>query len=193
MAKSKNKSNSSGSVRIIGGRWRGRKISFADLSDLRPTPDRVRETVFNWLQADLGGAHCLDAFAGSGVLGFEAASRGARSVDLVEQDKQAFALLNATQQQLQAGECRLFRQDVRMMLTETSQPYDVVFLDPPYRLQYWQSVAELLEERKLLQPHSLIYLEYPAGQAVPVLPENWQMQKSKTAGDVTYCLFARAA
>lgn len=187
----KAKTNNSSAVRIIGGKWRGRKLSFADLADLRPTPDRVRETLFNWLQPYIGGARCLDAFAGSGVLGFEAASRGAQSVDLLELSPQAVTVLKTNQQNLQAANCRISAQDVLKFIATTDQQFDIVFLDPPYRANLWQQTAGLLEQKHCLLAHSVIYLECPAKQPLPDLPANWQLIKDKSAGEVRYCLFAR--
>ncbi len=183
--------NSNSSVRIIGGKWRGRKLTFPDIADLRPTPDRVRETLFNWLQPYIGGSRCLDAFAGSGVLGFEAASRGAAEVDLFELAPAAASALKANQQSLKADNCRVKAQDVLAYLAGTSAVFDVVFLDPPYRADIWTATAELLEKQGCLLAHSVIYLESPARQPLPTLPDNWQLMKDKTAGEVRYCLFAR--
>lgn len=187
----KAKTNNSSALRIIGGKWRGRKLNFADLPDLRPTPDRVRETLFNWLQPHIGGARCLDAFAGSGVLGFEAASRGAEKVDLLELAPQAVAALNLNQRNLQAANCQIRAQDALKFIADTDQQFDIVFLDPPYRTNLWQVTAELLELKNCLLPHSVIYLECPARQPLPDLPANWQLIKDKSAGEVRYCLFAR--
>lgn len=187
----KAKVNNSSTVRIIGGQWRGRKLTFPDLADLRPTPDRVRETLFNWLQPYIGGAHCLDAFAGSGVLGFEAASRGAASVDLIELAPPAVSALKVNQQQLNAQQCQVRAVDALAYLAAADDTYDIVFLDPPYRADIWQQTAELLEQKNILLPHSVIYLECPARQSLPDFPANWQLIKDKTAGEVRYCLFAR--
>lgn len=187
----KAKTNNSATVRIIGGKWRGRKLSFADLVDLRPTPDRVRETLFNWLQPYIGGARCLDAFAGSGVLGFEAASRGATNVVLLELAPAAVAALTANQQNLTATNCQILAQDALAFIANTDQQFDIVFLDPPYRADLWQQAAESLEQQGCLLAHSVIYLECPAKQSLPYLPANWQLIKDKSAGEVRYCLFTR--
>ncbi len=187
----KAKINNSSTVRIIGGQWRGRKLAFPDLADLRPTPDRIRETLFNWLQPYIGGSNCLDAFAGSGVLGFEAASRGALNVDLLELAPAAVAALTVNQQNLKATNCQVLAQDALTFITNTDKQFDIVFLDPPYRANLWQHAAELLEEQGCLLAHSLVYLECPAKQSLPDLPANWQLIKDKSAGEVRYCLFAR--
>lgn len=187
----KAKTNNSSSVRIIGGQWRGRKLVFPDLADLRPTPDRVRETLFNWLQPYIGGAKCLDVFAGSGVLGFEAASRGAANVVLLELAPTAAAALNINQQSLKADNCQVLAQDALVFITITDKQFDIVFLDPPYSANLWQQTAYLLEQQDCLLAHSVIYLECPAKQSLPELPANWQLIKDKSAGEVRYCLFAR--
>lgn len=187
----KAKTNNSSTVRIIGGQWRGRKLAFPDLADLRPTPDRIRETLFNWLQPYIGGARCLDMFAGSGVLGFEAASRGAASVVLLELAPAAVAALTANQQHLTAVNCQVLAQDALAFIADTDQQYDIVFLDPPYRADLWQQAADLLEQQHCLLAHSVIYLECPAKQSLPEVPANWQLIKDKSAGEVRYCLFAR--
>lgn len=183
--------NNSSTVRIIGGQWRGRKLAFPDLADLRPTPDRIRETLFNWLQPYIGGARCLDAFAGSGVLGFEAASRGAAGVVLLELAPAAVAAINTNQQKLKAVNCQILAQDALAFISHTDKQFDIVFLDPPYRANLWQQTAELLEQQGCLLAHSVIYLECPAKQPLPDLPANWQLIKDKSAGEVRYCLFAR--
>lgn len=191
MAKAKTKTSNTSVIRIIGGKWRGRKLSFPDLDDLRPTPDRVRETLFNWLQPYIGGSRCLDAFAGSGVLGFEAASRGAASVDLLELAPAAVKALTANRQQLNAANCQILPQDALTFIANAGKAYDIVFLDPPYRADIWQQTAALLEQNGCLLDHSVIYLECPARQSLPLLPANWQLIKDKSAGEVRYCLFAR--
>lgn len=176
-------------LRIIAGRWRGRKLSFAAVDDLRPTPDRVRETLFNWLQSTVGQAHCLDLFAGSGALGFEAASRGADSVTLVEKNKQAAEILRENCQLLSADNCQIVCSSAEQFLTTSKQQYDIIFLDPPYKAQLWTSVAEQLMKQQLVAPKAYIYLECPANDALPKLPQNWLLRKDKKAGAVRYCLF----
>ena len=134
----------SNSVRIIGGEWRRRQIRFPGSADLRPTPDRMRETLFNWLGQDLTGKTCLDLFAGSGALGFEAASRGAKQVVMVERDAQIFRALQATHTILGAGQVELARADALAFLQADARLYDVVFLDPPYHLHLLPRVLPLL-------------------------------------------------
>ena len=185
----KNKIQTTGQLRIIGGNWRGRKLSFPELAGLRPTPDRVRETLFNWLQGQLGGACCLDLFAGSGALGFEAASRGAASVDMIEIDRHAFSVLQQNKIHLSANACELFNTTAQQFLNTVKTRYDIVFIDPPYQADLWSEVATLLMQRQLLKPYGLIYLETPAKSALPELPDSWIQIKDKRAGDVRYCLF----
>lgn len=188
MAK-QNKIKSANSLRIIAGKWRGRKLSFPDIDGLRPTPDRVRETVFNWLQPIIGDARCLDLFAGSGALGFEAASRGAQSVDMVELDTQAFQQLNTNRQQLLATQCHVLNQTAQTFLGNNKQQYDVVFIDPPYQADLWSEIANMIDHNNLLVAKGLVYLECPAKKTLPVLPEHWQLLKEKKAGEVRYCLY----
>lgn len=179
-------------VRIIGGLFRGRKLQFPAEPGLRPTPDRVRETLFNWLQWLLPGARCLDAFAGSGALGFEACSRGARSVVLLETQNKAYACLRANQQRLQAEHCQIYQQSVLDYLRNNAQaptPFDVIFLDPPYAADLWSPVASALEQGGFCHAKTLVYLEIPKAQDWPVLPSNWQMEKTQTAGAVRYGLW----
>ena len=188
MAK-QHKQTNAGTIRIIGGIWRGRKLTFPNVEGLRPTGDRVRETLFNWLQPVIGGSHCLDCFAGSGALGFEAASRGASTVTLVESNPNAYDSLCDTKQLLNAEQVNLVLGHVEQFLTTTQTKYDVVFLDPPYQLNMWSTVARQLAERSLLNEGARIYLEYPRHQSQPDLPFNWQCLREKQAGDVNYALF----
>ncbi|WP_438971068.1 16S rRNA (guanine(966)-N(2))-methyltransferase RsmD [Methylophaga sp.] len=184
-----NKANRVGNLRIIGGIWRGRKLGFPDVEGLRPTGDRVRETVFNWLQPVLGGSRCLDLFAGSGALGLEAASRGASDVILVEADRQAWQQLKTNLTTLQANQCQLIHGQAEQFLAAQAQPFDLVFIDPPYQLNLWTDIADLLTKKRLLRDGARIYLEYPSRQDLPQLPESWHLFKEKQAGDVKYCLF----
>lgn len=176
-------------LRIIGGRWGGRKLAFPDVDGLRPTPDRVRETLFNWLQAKLGGAHCLDLFAGSGALGFEAASRGAESVTLVENNIKAVQHLKDNIQLLTADACIVENITAQQFIANNAKQYDIVFLDPPYQADLWGEIATQLVNNAVLVDNALIYIECPSKQDLPDLPKQWQLIKDKKAGDVRYCLF----
>jgi len=169
----------SNSVRIIGGEWRRRLIRFPGSADLRPTPDRMRETLFNWLGQDLTGKTCLDLFAGSGALGFEAASRGAKQVVMVERDAQIFRALQATHTMLGAGQVELARADALAFLQSDARRYDVVFLDPPYHLNLLPRVMPLLPGR--LDSGSRVYLE---SDRQPELPEGYELLRRSRAGRV---------
>lgn len=184
-----NKQQSSGQLRIIGGKWRGRKLTFPDVEGLRPTADRVRETLFNWLQDKVGHAHCLDLFAGSGALGFEAASRGAESVTMVESNAKASKQLQSHCQLLAANNCHIETKTAQQFLAGNSQQFDIVFIDPPYQLNLWSEIAEGLMTQATLASHAYIYLEYPSKSELAMLPTQWQLIKDKKAGNVRYCLF----
>jgi 16S rRNA (guanine(966)-N(2))-methyltransferase RsmD len=173
-------------VRIIGGAWRSRWIAFSPKKDLRPTPDRVRETLFNWLGQDLTGAACLDLFAGSGALGFEAASRGARRVVMVDRDPAICRSLAAARDQLEAHSVELTRADALEFLGADDGVYDVVFLDPPFAAGYWPRVASLLPPR--LAPEGMVY--YESDKPPGALP-GWQVWKHGRAGQVSYQLLRR--
>lgn len=189
MAK-QNKSKSANKLRIIGGKFRSRIVDFVDAEGLRPTPDRVRETVFNWLQPYIGQSRCLDLFSGSGALAFEAASRGAESVLMVEANSKAAKQLKFNIGVLNAENCSVLGQTAQSVLTQSAeQPFDVVFIDPPYKADLWSEIAELLMKHKWLSDNTMIYLECPAKQALPELPVSWQLLKDKSAGEVRYCLF----
>jgi 16S rRNA (guanine966-N2)-methyltransferase len=180
-----------GELRIIGGEWRSRKLPIADVPGLRPSTDRVRETLFNWLQADLAGACCLDLFAGSGALGFEAASRGAREVVLVESSTVAQKNLAANIAALKAHQVKLIAADAMSWLRQARQQFDVVFVDPPYASELLAPACAQLEQQNLLSPQAKIYLEYDAHRELPPLPANWEIIRGKTAGQVGYYLARR--
>jgi len=180
-----------GQLRIIGGDWRGRKLNFPAVADLRPTSDRVRETVFNWLQFDVPGARCLDLFAGSGALGLEALSRGAREVVMVELDRQAAQQIGAHIKTLGSDKGRVEQSDVLHFLKGPARPFDVVFLDPPYKLGCLPQCCELLEQGGWLNDEAAIYLEDSSKNPPPELPENWELCRSKKAGEIGYYLARR--
>lgn len=182
----------SNQLRIIGGEWRGRKLRFPDAPNLRPTPDRVRETIFNWLVPVIHGARCLDLFAGSGALGLEALSRGAAFTTFVDSHKKVTQALIAHLDLLNANEyAEVLQIDSVKFLKSTAQPYDLIFLDPPYHLDFMQKVIPLLEMNGWLADNAMLYLEIEKCQSLPELPENWQQLKDKTAGEVSYFLFQR--
>ena len=177
------------SVRIIGGGWRGRRVSFPDIPGLRPTPDRVRETLFNWLQHHIAGARCLDLFAGSGALGLEALSRGAKELVFVEQ---AVAASRALQEQLirlgGAGKGQVVEMGAARYLRSAPQAFDIVFLDPPFGRGALAEYVPMLDVGEWLKPGALVYLENAKADGVPVLPAHWELLKSKSAGEVGYHL-----
>lgn len=170
-------------VRIVGGAWRSRLIAFPPRKDLRPTPDRVRETLFNWLGQDLTGSTCLDLFAGSGALGFEAASRGARRVTMVESDPVVYRALVANREALAAAAVEPRKADALEFLRSDESVYDVVFVDPPFKSGLWPRLAQLLPPR--LAPGALVYYE---GAAPPELPAGWKTHRQGRAGQVSYQL-----
>jgi 16S rRNA (guanine966-N2)-methyltransferase len=178
-------------LRIIGGSWRGRKLRFPAVALIRPTPDRVRETLFNWLGARIGGARCLDLFAGSGALGLEALSRGAAAVTFVEHDSSAVRALAATLSAWGAQGARVERADALRFLAGTPQPCDVVFLDPPFGSGLLGAAAAALEQGGWLKPAALIYVECAAREGPPALPASWRALKAKRAGEVGYHLYTR--
>jgi 16S rRNA (guanine966-N2)-methyltransferase len=181
-------------LRIIGGQWRGRKLPFANLEGLRPTPDRVRETLFNWLQGPIQCARCLDLYAGSGALGLEALSRGANHVLMADTQQQVIRQL---QQNCQTLSCNLatFHSGSALQLLEmgTSQPYNIAFIDPPYRKGLVEPTCRLLEQKQWLSDGALIYLEVEQELKELPVPENWELLKSKKAGQVSYHLLKRHA
>jgi 16S rRNA (guanine966-N2)-methyltransferase len=180
-------------LRIIGGAWRGRKLRFPAGAAIRPTPDRVRETLFNWLGAATRGARCLDLFAGSGALGLEALSRGAAHVTFVEVNEAAARALRARLVEWQASDARVERADALRYLAGAAQSYDIVFLDPPFASRLLPRAAALLEERRWLSDGARIYVECAARQGAPPVPESWQPLRAKQAGEVGYHLFVHAA
>lgn len=178
-------------LRIIGGKWRSRIISFVELEGLRPTPDRVRETLFNWLHDDVPEAQCLDLFAGSGALGFEAASRGARRVTMVDNSNAVCKTIQENIIRLSADSVEIVTLDAVHYLENNKRQYDVVFVDPPYTLNILPQILLLLEQKKSLSENAKIYLEHDVKHQFPELPENWQVLKNKTAGQVSYYLIDR--
>ena len=182
----------SNSVRIIAGEWRGRRIRFPSAAELRPTPDRVRETLFNWLQGVIGAARCLDLFAGSGALGLEALSRGAAEVVFVEREPRVAAALKATLAALGAGRGEVVTADAFRYLTGRSRPFDVVFLDPPFAQGRLAELCTLLDDGGWLAPRAFVYLEGAARGGIPPLPASWRQARETRAGEVHGVLARRA-
>jgi 16S rRNA (guanine966-N2)-methyltransferase len=177
-----------GRVRIVGGRWRSRQIDVPARPDLRPTPDRVRETLFNWLGQRLDGCACLDLYAGSGALGFEAASRGAARVVMVESDRAVLAALHRSRERLGADEVEIVAGDALEVLARAGERFDVVFLDPPFRQNALPGLLAKLPPRLL--PGARVYLE--AAQAVEAAAP-WRELKRARAGQVSYQLLQWSA
>lgn len=179
-------------LRIIGGQWRGRKLTIISADGLRPTGDRIRETLFNWLMPQLPGARCLDVYSGSGALGLEALSRGAAAATLLElnptaaaQIRQHLTLLQCTQGEVvQADSLRWLQQQ------PAGAGYDVVFIDPPFDLNLWQATIEALEQPGWLRDDAAIYVETPRNHPLTT-PSHWHLHREKHAGDVSYRLYYR--
>jgi len=178
-------------LRIIGGSWRGRRLRFPAAALIRPTPDRVRETLFNWIGARIGGARCLDLFAGSGALGLEALSRGAAHVTFVERNAVAARELRARLAEWGAGDARVERGDALQFLAGAAQAFDIAFLDPPFASGLLAAAAAALEAKGWLTDAALIYVECGARAALPPLPARWLELRGKRAGEVGYHLYAR--
>jgi len=177
-----------GSVRIIAGQWRGRKLPVPTVEGLRPTPNRVRETLFNWLQAWLEGATCLDLSAGTGSLCFEALSRGASSAVMVEASRKAADQLKENLATLGCNNARVIENSALFYLQGQVSAFDLIFLDPPFKSELVEQCFSLIHERGWLKPGGLLYIEAPAKSALPELPANWSLHKSKTSGEVGYHL-----
>lgn len=181
-----------GKVRIIAGRWRGLMLTVPEAKSLRPTGDRIRETLFNWLQPYLPGSRCLDLFAGSGVLGFEAVSRGAAKAVLVDNNQLLIQKLTQDKERLKAIEVELVCRDALGYLGEASREMDIVFLDPPFDTYLMEGAIAMLEQRGWLARQALIYLETPADVERCPFPESWSILKEKKSGNVVYCLAQRS-
>lgn len=182
-------------LRIIGGEWRSRKIPFPAIEGLRPTPDRVRETLFNWLQTYTPGSSCLDLFCGSGALGLEALSRGAQHVTFVDQAPEVVNQLKSNLQLLKAQNAEVIAASAMTWLeqraTDEEARYDLVFLDPPFRKALIEKVAVLLESRNLLRDGAIIYIETEAEWVPQEIPLHWELLREKAAGQVVSRLFRR--
>ncbi|PSU49763.1 16S rRNA (guanine(966)-N(2))-methyltransferase RsmD [Photobacterium frigidiphilum] len=180
-----------GFVRIISGQWRGRKLPVHDVEGLRPTTDRVKETVFNWLAQDIYQAKCLDLFTGSGGLSFEALSRGAESITMLELDKKAANQLQQNLTTIGATNANVLNTDSLKYLAQTGTPHDLVFIDPPFRKDLIQNIIDLLEANNWLTPHAMIYIEAEKELGEIVTPSHWRLHREKIAGQVCYRLFER--
>lgn len=191
MARLKPNRDRSNQIRIIGGRWRRRKLEFPSIEGLRPTPDRIRETLFNWLQAEIADARVLDAYCGSGVLGLESLSRGASYACFIDKStkvqtalKQHFTTLDTDQADAYCGDCLSW---LKQQQLPPAEAFDIVFLDPPYAAELLPASVQALQQSKLLKPGGLLYIEHPAGSEY-LLPAGFSELKSLTAGNNLYRL-----
>ncbi|UJF24753.1 16S rRNA (guanine(966)-N(2))-methyltransferase RsmD [Suttonella sp. R2A3] len=178
------------SVRIIAGKHRGRKIPVLDRPGLRPSPDRVRETTFNWLQFDLPGAHVLDAFAGSGAMGLESLSRGAASAVFVDKDAENITQINELLQSWHESHARAQTADV-LTLAQPRTPYDVIFIDPPFADNLHQQALNQFSHPAWLKPHGMIYIELPERPDSLDLPQGFNWHRKQRAGSLYFGLIKR--
>ncbi|ADO46557.1 16S rRNA (guanine(966)-N(2))-methyltransferase [[Enterobacter] lignolyticus] len=181
----------SGQIRIIGGQWRGRKLPVPDSPGLRPTTDRVRETLFNWLAPHMVDARCLDCFAGSGALGLEALSRYAASATLLEMERNVAQQLQKNLATLKAANARVVNANTLAFLAAPGTPHDVVFIDPPFRKGLLDETLRLLESNGWLADDALIYVESEVENGLPPVPASWELHREKVAGQVAYRLYHR--
>ena len=186
--------NQRSSVRIISGSKRGSKIQFLAARGLRPSGDRIRETLFAWLQTSIAGSHCLDMFAGSGALGFEAASRGAARVVMVEKNTAAVESLRENVQRLQFKNIDIFAADAFTdKLKLAGHQFDVLFVDPPFAENLHQPAIDLIQQRQLLKPDAMVYVETDKRAGALQVPEHWQLFREKAAGEVRIQLYRAIA
>lgn len=181
-------SRSSGTVRIIAGEWRSRKLPVADVNGLRPTTDRVRETLFNWLKNHIVSAHCLDLFAGTGALGFEAASRGAAKVVMIEQDQEAFEGLQQSVEILKTEKVEVINRDALSWLEKTGQSFDIIFLDPPFDQNLVSETLKKLMRSSCVKLGTLIYIEEKDQIDQTTILDSLETLKTGKAGQVRYSL-----
>lgn len=183
----------SGQIRIIGGQWRGRKLPVPDSPGLRPTTDRVRETLFNWLAPSMVNARCLDCFAGSGALGLEALSRYAGASTLIEMERSVAQQLKQNLATLKAANAYVVNTNTLTFLNQTGTPHDIVFVDPPFRKGLLDETLRLLEVNGWLADDALIYVESEVENGLPPVPVHWDLHREKVAGQVAYRLYHRTA
>lgn len=182
---------SQGKVRIIGGKWRSRNVVFPKVPDLRPTADRIRETVFNWLLPYIVGANCLDLFAGSGALGFEALSRGATHVTFIDRSNQVVNALRKNAIVLGATNVECIYGECPSVILLKDIPFDIVFLDPPFHQGLIRKVGEWLERIQIMSERAFIYVEVEKDFKPLPVPENWEAYREKKTGNLSYNLFLR--
>lgn len=180
-----------GRLRIVAGKWRRRLLPVVDAKGLRPTPDRVRETLFNWLQPVIDGARCLDLCAGTGVLGFEALSRGARSATFIDNSPRVVQALRDAAAMLGAADAVIEQADASAWLKRRmSETFHIVFIDPPYGADMQAELCRLLDRNGWLAPAARIYVEQDRREPDLSFPDGWQVLKQGTAGTVRYCLLS---
>jgi len=188
------KTEKKGFIRLISGKWRGKKLPVKDKEGLRTTTDRTKETLFNWLMHDVRDANCLDCFSGSGSLAFEALSRFANKALLLEQDKQIVAQLEENLTTLQADNGAVVATDaIHYLQQKANQQFDIVFIDPPFNMGLVEPCCQALENNNYLMPHSLIYIELEVQLTELHLPAHWRLLKEKKTGQVSYRLYQREA
>lgn len=180
-------------LRIIAGKWRSRVITFQPADGLRPTGDRIRETLFNWLSTTIDGARCIDVFAGSGALSFEALSRGASQCTSLEQQGAAIKNLYKNASALRAENLNIVQADSIHFLQHSppDQPFHIAFVDPPFSARLLTQTCELLNSGGWLSHNARIYCEMEAADSSFIAPDNWEMLREKVSGDVRYCLYSR--
>lgn len=187
----KPQSTGTGQIRIIGGQWRGRKLPVPDSPGLRPTTDRVRETLFNWLAPSMVDATVLDCFAGSGALGLEALSRYAAHATLLEMDRNVSQQLQKNLATLKAANGKVVNTNTLNFLAQPGEPHSIVFVDPPFRKGLLDETLALLESNGWLADEALIYVESEVENGMPAVPASWSLHREKVAGQVAYRLFSR--
>ncbi len=185
---SNDRGSPSGRLRIVAGKWRSRLLPVADEPGLRPTSERIRETLFNWLASTIEGSRCLELFAGSGALGLEALSRGAGEVVFVENSARVAAVLKESVNMLEASGARIHKADAIRYLKGEPEPFDIVFLDPPFAADLLEDLCRLLSEGNWLAEGGRVYLEQDRERPLPELPDGWTLLNEKTAGQVRYAL-----
>ena len=183
----------SSKVRIIGGQWRGKKIEFLDLKSLRPTPDRVRETLFNWLAPSLSNARCLDLFAGSGAIGFEALSRGAAHVVMVDNNRRICEKLKEQATLIQTDNIHIVHQEATQFIAATQETFDLIFIDPPFQSNLASALIPTLSNNPILNDGAMIYVEIPRSKQLEITKkwESWQVMRSGKTSQVYYVLLGK--
>ena len=179
-----------GRLRIISGQFKSREIRFDSSLDIRPTTDSVRETLFNWLQSNVPGARCLDLYAGSGALGFEALSRGAAHVVFVDSEQRCVRQLRQTAAELAVADCTILRKRAEKFLLENVQRFDIVFVDPPYRQGLALRTIELLASTNCVNPGALIYVEAESELDTEAIPPDWTLLRTIKAKSRIHCLYS---